>query len=213
MKRFGIILGFALLFVGCQRDFTADNTVGGGNTLTVSISKTRTSMGGKVGDTHPVYWSERDKIVVNGVLSNEAQIDADEPATATFKFDSNIAYPYNITYPYCEVTSAEQPIVEFATEQNYIEGSFASGCAPMCGYATNGNNIAIKHLASVMRIPVKSAVVTMLKPSLTATFAIGLPILSFTYPYIVLAISVSCSTLSGSNPLFMPFLKLSALNS
>ena len=158
MKRFGIILGFALLFVGCQRDFTADNTVGGGNTLTVSLGKTRTSMGNKVGDTYPVYWSEGDKIVVNGVLSNEAQIDADEPATATFKFDSNIAYPYNITYPYCEVTSAEQPIVEFATEQSYTEDSFASGCAPMCGYATNGNNIAIKHLASVMRIPVKSAV-------------------------------------------------------
>ena len=158
MKRFGIILGFALLFVGCQRDFTADNTVGGGNTLTVSISKTRTSMGGKVGDTYPVYWSEGDKIVVNGVLSNEAQIDADEPATATFKFDSNIAYPYNITYPYCEVTSAEQPIVEFATEQNYIEGSFASGYAPMCGYATNRNNITIKHLYAVMRISVKSAI-------------------------------------------------------
>ena len=158
MKRFGIILGFALLFVGCQRDFTADNTVGGGNTLTVSISKTRTSMGGKVGDTYPVYWSEGDKIVVNGVLSNEAQIDADEPTTATFKFDSNIAYPYNITYPYCEVTSAEQPIVEFATEQNYIEGSFASGYAPMCGYATNRNNITIKHLYAVMRISVKSAI-------------------------------------------------------
>ena len=157
-EKFILLFGLLLLFVGCQRDFTADNTVGGGNTLTVSISKTRTSMGGKVGDTYPVYWSEGDKIVVNGVLSNEAQIDADEPATATFKFDSNIAYPYNITYPYCEVTSAEQPIVEFATEQNYIEGSFASGCAPMCGYATNGNNIAIKHLASVMRIPVKSAI-------------------------------------------------------
>ena len=158
MKRFGIILGFALLFVGCQRDFTADNTVGGGNTLTVSISNSRTSMGNKVGDTYPVYWSEGDKIVVNGVLSNEAQIDADEPTTATFKFDSNIAYPYHITYPYCEVTSAEQPIVEFATDQNYIEGSFASGCAPMCGYATNGNNITIKHLYAVMRISVKSAI-------------------------------------------------------
>ena len=158
MKRFGIILGFALLFVGCQRDFTADNTVGGGNTLTVSLGKTRTSMGGKVGDTYPVYWSEGDKIVVNGVLSNEAQIDADEPATATFKFDSNIAYPYNITYPYCEATSAKQPIVEFATEQNYTEGSFSNGCAPMCGYATNGNNVTIKHLYAVMRISVKSAI-------------------------------------------------------
>ena len=163
MKKLTSIFVVALLcgsmFTSCQKDSTSDVVNSGNKTvLTVSISKTRTSMGGKVGDTHPVYWSEGDKIVVNGVLSNEAQIDADEPATATFKFDSNIAYPYNITYPYCEVTSAEQPIVEFATEQSYTEGSFASGYAPMCGYATNGNNIAIKHLASVMRIPVKSAV-------------------------------------------------------
>ena len=163
MKKLTSIFVVALLcgsmFTSCQKDSTSDVVNGGNETvLTVSLGKTRTSMGGKVGDTYPVYWSEGDCIAVNGVLSNEAQIDADEPATATFKFDSNIAYPYNITYPYCEVTSAEQPIVEFATEQNYIEGSFASGCAPMCGYATNGNNITIKHLYAVMRISVKSAI-------------------------------------------------------
>ena len=158
MKKFGIIIGFTLLFIGCQADLATDNQIGGNNSLTLSISGSRTSLGEKVGDTYPTYWSEEDKIAVNGIVSSSVQIDANEPSVATFSFSSNISFPYNITYPYCEATSAEQPIVVLPTEQNYTEGSFSNGSAPMCGYATDGNNIAIKHLASVMRISVKSAV-------------------------------------------------------
>ena len=158
MKKFGIIIGFTLLFIGCQADLTNDNQIGGNNTLTLSISSGRTSLGEKVGNTYPLYWSKGDKVAVNGIASSGMQIDANEPSKATFEFDKVITYPYNITYPYCEATSAEQPIVVLPTEQSYIEGSFSNGSAPMCGYATDGNNIAIKHLASVMRIPVKSAV-------------------------------------------------------
>ena len=146
------------IFVGCQTDVTNDNQIGGNNKLTLSISSSRTSLGEKVGDTYPTYWSEDDKVAVNGIASSGMQIDANKPSVATFSFSSNISFPYNITYPYCEATSAEQPIVVLPTEQSYIEGSFSNGSAPMCGYATDGNNIAIKHLASVMRIPVKSAV-------------------------------------------------------
>ena len=158
MKKFGIIIGFTLLFIGCQADLTNDNQIGGNNSLTLSISGSRTSLGEKVGDTYPIYWCEEDKIAVNGIVSSSVQIDANEPSKATFEFNKVISYPYNITYPYCEATSAEQPIVVLPTEQNYTEGSFSNGSALMCGYATDGNNIAIKHLASVMRIPVKSAV-------------------------------------------------------
>ena len=146
------------IFVGCQADLTNDNQIGGNNTLTLSISGSRTSLGEKVGDTYPICWCEEDKIAVNGIVSSSVQIDANEPSKATFEFNKVISYPYNITYPYCEATSAEQPIVVLPTEQSYTEGSFSNGSAPMCGYATDGNNIAIKHLASVMRIPVKSAI-------------------------------------------------------
>ena len=146
------------IFVGCQTDVTNDNQIGGNNKLTLSISSSRTSLGEKVGDTYPTYWSEDDKVAVNGNASIRVEIDADNSSKATFEFDKVISYPYNITYPYCEATSAEQPIVVLPTEQSYIEGSFSNGSAPMCGYATDGNNIAIKHLASVMRIPIKSAV-------------------------------------------------------
>lgn len=151
-----IVLPCCLIFIGCHSNFATDNIFRGGNTLTLSISNSRTSMGDKSGSTYPIYWSEGDKIVANGVVSGEAQIDADEPSKATFKFDSEIAYPCNITYPYCPATSAEQPIVELSAEQSYTEDLLLSSSAPMCGYATSSGNVATKHLYAVMRIPVKS---------------------------------------------------------
>ena len=78
-----IILPCCLIFIGCHSNFATDNIFRGGNTLTLSISHSRTSMGNKSGSTYPIYWSEGDKIVANGVVSGEAQIDADEPSKAT----------------------------------------------------------------------------------------------------------------------------------
>ena len=59
-----------------------DGTIGGegGTTLTLSLEQTRTALGGKVGETYPVYWSEGDKIGVNGVCSTSTTIDAENPA-------------------------------------------------------------------------------------------------------------------------------------
>ena len=161
MKRFLLLLAMASIFaVGCQNDNTSDNAVnvGDGTTLTISLPQTRTSLGGKVGDTYPIYWSEGDKIVVNGTLSNEVQINAENRASASFYFSNTVlSHPYHITYPYCESTSAEQAVVEFPAEQEYTEGTFAPNCAPMCGYAEKKSaTITLKHLASVLRIPVKA---------------------------------------------------------
>ena len=106
------------IFVGCQTDLTNDNQIGGNKSLTLSISSNRTSLGEKVGNTYPLYWSKGDKVAVNGIASSGVEIDADNSSKATFEFEKVISYPYNITYPYCEATSAEQPIVVLPTEQN-----------------------------------------------------------------------------------------------
>jgi len=58
MKKLLLLLAVAGFFaVGCQNDNTSDNAVnvGDGATLTISLPQTRTSLGGKVGDTYPVY--------------------------------------------------------------------------------------------------------------------------------------------------------------
>lgn len=160
MKRFLLLLAnICILAVSCQTDTTTDNTIdkGGDTTLSVSLANTRTSLGEKVGSNYLVYWSEGDRIVVNGTLSEEVDIDAQNRSNAIFSVTPSFGYPAYITYPYCTSTSAEQPIVEFPAEQNFTEGSFALGSTPMCGYSEGkGASIALSHLAALLRIPVKA---------------------------------------------------------
>ena len=162
MKKFLLVLATAALsFVACQTDPSTE--VVGGNgvavTLTVSISDTRTVLGDKGADgIYPLYWSEGDKIVVNGNESEAAVISTEDSSTAVFKFtDALLTYPYKITYPYCESTSASVSKVYFPAEQNYVEGSFSEGSAPMCGYiAEKGDKVELKHLSGLLRFPVKA---------------------------------------------------------
>ena len=144
----------AIALFGCQTDPTS-TPIGGGEqtTLSISLEPTRTSLGEKNGDTYPVFWSESDCIAVNGVAA-EAAIDPSNKSVATFTVTASA--PYNITYPYAEGVGANKVI--FPAEQSYTEGTFASGAAPMCGYVANkGDNVELKHLAGVLRFPVKAS--------------------------------------------------------
>ena len=165
MKKFLLLLTSIVIFAaGCQTDTTTDKFIGVGNSeegtsLVVSLAGTRTSLGEKVGTSYPVYWSEGDKLVVNGYLSDKVQINEDNRASALFTFEkAELIHPFYITYPYSASSTAEQPIVEFLAEQTYTEGTFATGYAPMCGYTENrGDRIVLSHLAATLRIPVKSS--------------------------------------------------------
>ena len=75
-------------------------------TIDVSLPDTRIALGDKVDGTYSVSWSEGDKIVVNGVLSNEVSIDSENRSCATFSVPGLLDYPLNVTYPY---TSANEP--------------------------------------------------------------------------------------------------------
>ena len=161
MRNFLLVLtSIALWLTSCTTDITDNNIVvaDGVTTLTLATQAVRTSLGEKSGDTYPIYWSQGDKIAVNGAVSNEAVIDEENPTSATFSVNSVLNYPYCVTYPYTPTTTDEAPKVEFLAEQAYCEGSFCHGSAPMCGYAAKrGDKVKISHLAGVLRFPVKSA--------------------------------------------------------
>ena len=109
MKKSLLLLILVIFTIGCQTEIT-DNHFGDDNnetTLSISLPKTRTAFGEKVGETYPVYWSDGDKVVVNGVLSEEVSINKDDASKAEFFVDANISYPYHITYPHCTTTSAK----------------------------------------------------------------------------------------------------------
>ena len=86
-----LLLTFAslvLLLAGCSTDPTIDNIVKGEGVtiLTLSTHSTRTSLGAKVDSTYPIHWSEGDKIVVNGIVSDEAIINATDPAPSNDEY-------------------------------------------------------------------------------------------------------------------------------
>ena len=69
----------AIVMIGCQTDNTATTANEKGSTLfSISLEDSRISLGEKVGDIYPAFWSEGDRIVVNGVISEEVVITADK---------------------------------------------------------------------------------------------------------------------------------------
>lgn len=174
MKRlhlFSLLLCLLVVF-GCQRNLNDDYLTGDVTSITATLSTTRTSLGGKVGDNYPVYWSDADCIAVNGVKSQEAIISTDNRSAATFEFSSTLQHPYRVTYPFHTSTTASTPIVEFKAVQNYTEGSFDKESVPMCGYAaTESANVTMSHLSTLLRLPVRSSSegVVLSKIVITAT--------------------------------------------
>lgn len=153
------IIGFALL-IGCNSD--SNTNTGGkkyGTSLSVSISSTtRTHIGDKKDNSYPVFWSENDRIVVNGVESEPAIIDSEQANCATFNFTEICTTPYLITYPYCSTTTADAPKVVFSAEQSYSEAMPSAQSLPMCGYSERaGEAISMKHLAGVLRFAIKAS--------------------------------------------------------
>ena len=63
----------SLVAVSCTTDVTTDLGVELGNeaqtSLTISLEGTKTHIGEKSGESYPLYWSEGDKIAINGVAS------------------------------------------------------------------------------------------------------------------------------------------------
>ena len=152
---FGALL-LSLTLSNCDVD-TPTNTVGDGVVTTneVALPETRIALGDKVNGSYSAFWSEGDKIVINGILTKEVKIDSENRSNASFEVEGILDYPFLATYPYTSTTTAENPAVEFKSVQTYAPGTFCEGSAPLCGYATKtGDKITLKHLAGVLRFPV-----------------------------------------------------------
>ena len=157
------------LLAGCAKELQAP--VENGNlsekfVLTVGISNpeaevqpaaasTRTSLGALVGSSHKVYWSNGDKIRVNGVESDALADLAANTEMAGFSFGSILSTPYNVLYPssiYDDATHVTLPAV-----QTYKAGGFADGVFPMAGYSADGSNLSVSHLCAIVKVSVLRA--------------------------------------------------------
>ena len=184
-RLFFVFASFALLMSGCVADNTAEPSVGlePSTTLTLSIAPSRTTIGNKVEDTYPAYWSEGDCIAINGACSQEAVIDLEDKSRAQFTFEPGVSHPYVVTYPYVAGTTTSSPKVVFAAEQNYVAGGTESNILPMCGYSANATeSITLKHLAGILRfsltankenISLSKVIITSSSAQLAGEFAVN----------------------------------------
>ena len=178
MKRVLCFASAILLLVGCQKDATTNEHIEAGvTTLSISLEESRTSLGSKVDGIYPTFWSEGDCIAINGYKSDAAEINSQDKALATFTVRAMLDYPYFITYPHTSSSTADSPKVEFMAVQEYTEGSFANGSAPMCGYvAKSGDRVVLSHLAGVLRFAIRGeeGVQSVLKKlTITSTMALS----------------------------------------
>ena len=170
MKKMNFFIALAILFVfvGCTTE-PADTQIGapsGKIVLSVDIANPHTKVA--LGDRdqegkYPAYWSDGDKISVNGYVSEPVLIDSENPSRAQFEIEcSSLEYPYNILYP-----ASTDGTVSFAALQNYVKGTFESGTTPMYASAERGEQIQLNHLSGVLRFSFNGAV-TLKEMTVTA---------------------------------------------
>lgn len=163
--RFYIILAAAAaLLAGCAKEIAAPEAAPeaapqGKITIPVGISPvTRTHLGPLEGTSHKVFWSNGDKIKVNGVESEAlADLEGDVESTQfTFPADPALASgPYKAIYPasiYTDETHVTLPAV-----QTYKADGFGEGMNPMFGYGATVNDITVGHLCAIVKVSVLRA--------------------------------------------------------
>ena len=146
-----------VMFAGCTNDLTNDVVapVGGKTTVELGLAESRTYIGEAVEGVRKVYWSKGDQVAINGVISGEAQIDAENASRALFDFESELTYPYSILYPAEMYKDAST--ITLAAVQEPATGTFDVDLAPMATYvAAEGTKVVLHHLAAVVRLQIKS---------------------------------------------------------
>ncbi len=143
-----------MLAFSCVTDTTEDLGVnlGEGQSTTISIAlddESRTYIDEKNGEEYPMYWSEGDKIAVNGHTSLALTAEDINGSSAKFTIPAVLEGDYCVTYP-----AADKGQVKFAAEQTHKDNTtFGDGVTTMYGYG-NGSNLTLKSLTGILKIGV-----------------------------------------------------------
>lgn len=176
-----VIYGLLLLFIAsCARE--AQDAAGewGDVKLTAGISALETktwldSEGG--GSPLKVYWSDGDRILVNGQISSGVNVVAGEKVSAAeFSFRS-ISAPFKAFYPAEAVNGASEDgtlLISVPDVQAYSPTTFANGSAMLYGYAGDGDKLALKNLCAAVKVNLKDALSSAI--SSVSLYSPGVPV-------------------------------------
>ena len=162
IKTLTAILLTTLLYCSCNVEEPVGKPHDDASALHVGISciQTKTWLDYQAGGSPlKVYWSDGDKINVNGVSSLSLSVEAASKTSMADFHIYGVETPYKVIYPASIVTELvydeEGYInVELPSLQAYHPTSFADGSAVMCGYSEDAN-VTLSNLCAAVRVNVK----------------------------------------------------------
>lgn len=161
MRRPALYGLFLLLLASCTPEAQDAEVDWRRTKLTAGISEVETKTWlDSEGDGSPlkVYWSDGDRIIVNGQLSAEVKISPDERVSAAeFSFRS-ISAPFKAFYPASAVSEVGEDgtlNINVPDTQAYNSTTFANGSALLWGYAGSGDKVSLKNLCAAIKVNIK----------------------------------------------------------
>ena len=124
--------------------------------ITVGLSETgvKTTMGASNEGKRKVYWSDGDRLALNGSASDALTGLAPETASASFTFHGSFSSPYKLLYPasfYKDATTITLPAT-----QSWVDGTVAPDTAPLaCQVLTPEGSASIQHLCAIVYLRVR----------------------------------------------------------
>ena len=149
---FPIAMMATLLVVGCAKDNLAEpetpEGVQEGTTVLTAVAVP--SVKTVLQDDKKVFWTNGDKINVNGVESAALELE-EAAATATFSVGSVLSTPYKAVFP--ASIYKDENTVTLPAYQTYKEGSFAETASPMAA-VSESSTLKFSHLCAVLKLTV-----------------------------------------------------------
>ena len=158
----------AVAFCSCGREELPEKTENAdGVVLHAGLVSAQTktwldSEGLKDSPTKKVYWSDGDKINVNGQVSSPVSVTEGEKISEADFHLRSVDGPYNVIYPHDIVLDeiydeAGCVTISLASSQTYHPTTFASGSAVMYGYSES-ENVTLHNLCAAVRVNLTGAV-------------------------------------------------------
>ena len=116
--------------------------------LTAQVAQTKSVL-----DGNKVYWTDGDRINVNGYDSDALYFKGETPATVSFTINADLTGPLCAVYPSFIYRDAQT--VTLPQEQMYEAGSFGPDASPMLAYQTEGTSLTFSHPCAVLQIPLE----------------------------------------------------------
>lgn len=165
MKKFYLIPVLAtLVFLGTSCSGKPDPGQGGDpdqpseGAVTLSLSSTfeesKTILGELKDGIYRIYWSDGDRICVNGKKSSTLYGIEQGISTASFSVEG-VSAPYNVVYPSIVCSAMDEngiATLQLPVAQTYRENSFANGAAILYG-SSQEEASSLNNLCGVVRIP------------------------------------------------------------